>query len=99
MVKEIKPKDKDFEELYQEIECGVSNYETYMIPKGAMSDSMVNTLKESFDVWEEFINDSIAENVEGIGDESRKLKYYERWHYCFTKKGNKKKAKTLLISD
>ena len=96
MVNKIKPKDKDFEELFDEIENGVEGYETYMIPKGALSDNMIITLKESYDVWEEFISDEMIENIEGMEDDERPLKYYERWHYCFTKKGNMKKAKTFI---
>lgn len=82
-------KDKDFEEIYEEVEGGVENYEIYMIPKGAMSSNMFEELKQSFDGWEEFINDEKAENTEGIGDEGIELKYHERWHYCFCKKGKK----------
>ena len=86
MVKTFK---KEFEEICEEIENGVANYEVYMIPKGSMSNKMFDKLIEKYDGWEQYISDELAENTEGIGDEGRELKYYERWHYCFCNKNKK----------
>jgi len=80
----VKAKDKDFEELFEEIEEGVEEYGIYMIPKGAMSTTMYKELRTHFNGWEEFISDEMIED--GIDGIEEPLEYHERWHYCFSEK-------------
>ena len=81
----VKAKDKDFEEIFEEIENGVAEYDNYyMMPKGSMSTKMYEELKNHFKCWEEFVSDEMIEDgIEGIEEP---LRYTERWHYCFTDK-------------
>ena len=71
---------RDYVDIVDMIEMGISNYENYYLPKSAFSSDEIQILRDRYFVEEVRLIPELAAEVEGIGDEGIPLSWSEEWH-------------------
>ena len=73
---------ENFKDIIEEIEMGIREYSTYMIPKGAISEKQKELLSERYWIEEEYFDNEMIENIDEV-DIDEKINWTTKWHYSF----------------